>query len=381
MLLDNFQLQQTIKRYEERAGQRIRNERLINQGRLLEVDTPERVDKFLKRRGLAADLEGGLTVERTSAVMAGEVAGMPAALALERFLGTNDLMGVAFLEEGLRVARTIARIWVNVSSGRPTGYGTGFMVSPQLMITNHHVLGNAATARSSLTEFDYQRRGDGTLSTSTVFTFEPHVFFYANQELDYAVVAVRGTSNNGRVLADFGYNLLSEEEGKAIAAQWANIVQHPGGEPKQVSLRENRIVDVLPNFLHYKSDTAPGSSGAAVYNDRWEIVALHHSGVYEKTEDGRPKAIDGMPWRPEMGEERIKWIANEGVRISRIIRHLRQQLSSDTHRALFNAMLAPSDDVPLVVDRGRQLPPAAERQAGILTTARDGSATWTIRSR
>jgi endonuclease G, mitochondrial len=170
-----------------------------------------------------------------------------------------------------------------------------------------------------------QRAAFSTLSTSTVFTFEPHVLFYANQELDYAVVAVRGTSNNGRALADFGYNLLSEEEGSDRSA----MGQHrPASRwrAKQVSLRENRIVDVLPNFLHYKSDTAPSSSGAAVYNDRWEIVALHHSGVYEKTDDGRPKAIDGMPWRPETGEERIKWIANEGVRISRIIRHLRQQL-------------------------------------------------------
>jgi V8-like Glu-specific endopeptidase len=379
MMLDRFQIQQTLKRYEEREGQRTRNEDLIKKGRLLEVDSPERVDKFLKRRGLVADIEGGLTVERTSAVMAGEVAGLAAELALERYLGTNDLMGVAFLEEGLRVARTIARIWVGVSSGQPAGYGTGFMVSPQLMITNHHVLGAAATARNSLAEFDYQRRADGTLLTSAVFSFEPHVFFYADQELDYAVVAVRGTSSNGRSLADFGHNLLSEEEGKAIAAQWANVVQHPGGEPKQVSLREDQIVDVLPNFLHYKSDTAPGSSGAAVYNDRWEIVALHHSGVPDKTADGRIKAIGGTLWRPDMGDDRVKWIANEGVRISRIIRHLRGQLASDAHRALFTAMLAPSSESqPLVADRSRQPLPTVGGQAGTLTTTSDGSAIWTI---
>src|SRR5262245_29094460 len=115
MVLDNFQLQQTLKRYEERTAQRNRNERLIGMGRLLDVDAPDRVDKFLKRRGLALDAGGGVTVERVSAVMGGEVAGMEGQLALERFLGTNDLMGVAFLEEGLRVSRTIARIWVNVS--------------------------------------------------------------------------------------------------------------------------------------------------------------------------------------------------------------------------------------------------------------------------
>jgi endonuclease G len=378
-MIDNFQIQETLKRYEDRTAQRTRNERLINEGRLLEVDTPQRVDKFLKRRGLATDVEGGVTVERTSAVMAGEVAGMPAELALERFLGINDLMGVAFLEEGLRVARTIARIWVSVSSGQPAAYGTGFMVSPQLLMTNHHVLGDVPTARNSLAEFDYQRRADGTLVSTTVFKFEPQIFFYANQELDYAVVSVSSLANNGRPLSEFGHNLLSEEEGKAIAAQWGNIVQHPGGEPKQVSLRENQIVDVLPNFLHYKSDTAPGSSGAAVYNDRWEIVALHHSGVPDKTEDGRIRAVDGAPWRPEMGEDRIKWIANEGVRISRITGHLRAQLSSDAHRALFNSMLATSSEMqPLVADPGKQVPASAAARSERLTTSPDGSATWTI---
>jgi endonuclease G, mitochondrial len=164
----------------------------------------------------------------------------------------------------LRISRTIARVWVNVLGGQPAAYGTGFMVSPQLMITNHHVLGDASTARRSLAEFDYQRRADGTFAPTTTFSFEPQTFFYADQELDYAVVAVQTASTGGRPLADFGYNLLSEDEGKAIAAQWANIIQHPSGEPKQVSLRENQIVDALPNFLHYKSDTAPGSSGSPV---------------------------------------------------------------------------------------------------------------------
>lgn len=386
MLLDSFQIQQTLKRFEERRNPRQRNERLIDAAEnavgnreqlLLQIDSPDRVQKFLKRRGLAVDIDGQPTIEATSKIMAGEVAGFSADLALERYLGTNDLMGVAFLEEGLRVARTIARIWVNVASGRPAAYGTGFMISPQLLITNHHVLGDLTTARNSLAEFDYQRRADGSVTPSASFMFEPQTFFYANQELDYAVVAVRAVADSGRRLSEFGCNLLSEEEGKAITSQWANIIQHPAGEPKQISLRENQIVDVLPNFLHYRADTAPGSSGAAVYNDRWEIVALHHSGVFEKTPDGHPMSINGVPWRPEMGEARIKWIANEGVRISRIIKHLRDQLTSDAHRGLFNAALSPERDIPQPV----VYPPQVEDRNtsyATATPAPDGSAVWTI---
>lgn len=344
-MIDDFQLQETARRFFERTAERHRNERLIAAKRWLEVDTPERVEKFLKRRGLHMGLGGALTVESVPTRMAGEVAGMAPDVVLERVLGNNDLMGVAFLEEGLRVAKTIGRVWVNVVSGQPSALGTGFLVSPVLLMTNHHVLETAETARTSLIEFEYQRRADGTLINSTIFNLDPATFFYTDQILDYTVVAVQRVATNGRQLDEFGCNRLSEDEGKAIAAQWANIIQHPGGEPKQISLRENRIVDVLPNYLHYKSDTAQGSSGASVFNDRWEVVALHHSGIPEKTADGRMKAVDGSVWRPEMGESRIAWIANEGVRISRIIKHLRGQLTDSRHRGLFDAMIDPGAEV------------------------------------
>ena len=380
MLIDNYQLQQTQKRFDERTAQRKRNERLIEEHRPLEVDTPERVQQFLKRRGLALSADGTPTVEALSTVMAGETAGLPPEIALERQIGASDLMGVAFLAEGLRVANTIARIWISVRDSRPAGYATGFMVSPRLLITNHHVLGDPIVARNSLAEFNYERRADGTITQGVNFTFDPDKFFYADRDLDYACVAVGARSRDGRDLSTYGYNLLSEDEGKAIAAQWANIIQHPSGEPKQLSLRENQIVDVLPQFLHYKTDTAPGSSGAPVFNDRWEIVALHHSGVYAKTADGRPMAVDGQPWQSWMGEDRIKWEANEGVRISRLIQHLRDQLRTDAHRTLFNEMLAPSQDVvPLVIGSPREAATQAPPQAAMTATvAEDGSATWTI---
>ncbi|MFC8142403.1 trypsin-like serine peptidase [Streptomyces paradoxus] len=55
--------------------------------------------------------------------------------------------------------------------------------------------------------------------------------------------------------------------------EFVNIIQHPRGEPKQLSLRDNQIVDALERFLHYESDTREGSSGSPVFNDPWEVVA------------------------------------------------------------------------------------------------------------
>ena len=87
--------------------------------------------------------------------------------------------------------------------------------------------------------------------------------------------------------------------------------------------------------MHYETDTAPGSSGSPVFNDQWEVVALHHSGVPRKDEQGRLLTREGGLWTPEMGEHRIDWVANEGARISRVVRHVkRQRLSSDAQRRL-----------------------------------------------
>lgn len=60
----------------------------------------------------------------------------------------------------------------------------------------------------------------------------------------------------------FGFNRLIEAEGKAIVGDFVSIIQHPGGEKKQVALREDWIVDLLDLFVHYETDTEPGSSGS-----------------------------------------------------------------------------------------------------------------------
>lgn len=57
-----------------------------------------------------------------------------------------------------------------------------------------------------------------------------------------------------------------------------NIIQHPGGGPKQIGLYHNTVVFAGEGRVQYLTDTLPGSSGAPVFNDTWQVVALHHSG-------------------------------------------------------------------------------------------------------
>lgn len=384
MNIDVRQITATTDRYNKRNAHRSRNERLIGEKRYLEADSPERVMKFLARRGYTPreSTEILRKPEEGLPAVPGPLAGEPGPDGLERILGTNDLVGVAFLERGLQVARSVGRVWVGVSGGRPSGFGTGFLISPRLLLTNHHVLQTDAVARTSLIELDYQLGLNGTFLPTTTFSFEPNVFFFSDPHLDYAVVAVQRTSTGGRQLASFAWNSLIEEEGKAIVSQWLNIIQHPNGEAKQLGLRENQLVDVLDDFLTYKTDTAPGSSGSPVYNDRWEVVGLHHSGVPKKNAAGQILAIDDRVWTPSMGEHRIKWISNEGVRISKLLAHLRKRQMNQEQRRLFEEVFVPApapSGQPHEQDSGNIIANyGAQPRDARVTVAADGSATWTI---
>jgi V8-like Glu-specific endopeptidase len=374
VIIDTALIEATASRYRQRERERARNKRLIREGRPLAADSPERVEKFLARRGVGKDDAAALVRQSRR----GKLGRGREPLALERVLGTNDLMGVAFLERGLQVARSVGRIWIGVAGGRPMGYGTGFLVSPRLLMTNHHVLGHRSVARTSFVEFDYQVGLNGAVLPTTNFAFDPDEFFFADEDLDYAVVAVRSTGTEGRSLSGFGWNPLIEEEGKAIVAQWLNLIQHPNGETKQLGVRENQLLDVLDEFLHYETDTAPGSSGSPVYNDRWEVVALHHSGVWATNDAGQPLAIDGRVWREDMGEHRIKWVANEGARISKIVAHLRQQAMNAPQLRLLEEMFAASPPPFEAGGDGRVASPPGATQPVQAAVGADGTATWTI---
>jgi V8-like Glu-specific endopeptidase len=374
-MIDTAQVEATIARYKQREKERARNKRLIQEGRPLAADSPERVEKFLTRRGFGKDEVAAVMRQHHRRSRA---AGPREPIALERMLGTNDLIGVAFLERGLQVARSVGRIWVSVAGGRPSGYGTGFLVSPRLLMTNHHVLKDRNVARTSLVEFDYQVGLSGALLPTAIFEFDPDEFFFANKNLDYAVVAVRSAGAGGQQLSDFGWNPLIEEEGKAIVSQWLNLIQHPDGETKQLGLRENQLLDVLDEFLHYETDTARGSSGSPVYNDLWEVVALHHSGVWATNDAGQPLAIDGRVWREDMGEHRIKWIANEGARISKVIAQLRRQAMNAAQLRLLEEMFAASPPSFEAGGEGGGASPAGAAQPFQAAVGADGTVTWTI---
>lgn len=271
-------------------------------------------------------------------------------LALERILGSSDLLSINYLAVGLKVAQAVCRLQLRDPSGRALGFGTGFLVSPHLLLTNHHVIPSAEYCQRSLAEFNFEEDENYLPRPVSLFSLQPERFFYTSPSLDFSLVAVASTALDGTSLERFGFLRLHPQPGKILPNEYVSIIQHPQGASKQVTLRENQVCDLFDDYIHYTTDTQPGSSGSPVFNDQWVVVALHHAGVQAYDDAGRPLSLSGAPWTPEMGADQIQWIANEGIRISSLCQHLQAVLPdlSPEPRSLLSEVLSAYQEDRLV---------------------------------
>lgn len=357
------------------AAQRYEKERPAPSG--AEIEPPEGEDRR------KAYLKASLTQEKARAVVADaeargavrSAADTLAGLAQERIIGSSDLRDINYLELAVAVARAVCRIRI----GR--GAGTGVLVGPRLLLTNNHVLRTPEQALGAEAQFDYQENASGELLPVQAFAFEPSTFFVTDRLLDFTVVALAPTSSKGHPLDRYPWTRLNPTLGKAEAGDPINIIQHPRGGLKQVALRNNEVI-VIPNgkpdFLYYTTDTEPGSSGSPCFNDQWEIIALHHSGVPRMEGDTILKK-DGTPWNEATDDPAlVDWIANEGARVSAMVASLKKFPLDGAAAALRDTALAGTPPNPVTLARTAEEAVVAPAPAGIpvpavgLSTPPDG---------
>ncbi|MET9470189.1 serine protease [Streptomyces sp. NPDC006544] len=295
---------------------------------------------------------------------------------LERVIGlTKDLQPWSFLPRGVRAGATVARISI-LRNGLERPHATGFLVSPRLLLTNHHVFPNAETVRLCFLEFNAEVTIDNAPDATIRYELDPDTFFTADQHLDYALVAVAPAADGRPPGEVFGWNRLSLEQGKIVLNDPVNVIGHPMGRLKEIALRDNALVQRLDEFLHYRTDTEPGNSGSPVYNDQWEVVALHHQGVPNTDRQGRILRKDGQPWRRGIdGDDTVDYVSNEGARTSSILKHLAARRLDPARRALLTEMGPDSGlQQDLAADPVRTVvappaPPAPPREAAAVVTA------------
>lgn len=301
------------QRWRGLVGRRAETVRLLKLGGPQLADSPARVERYFAREAAK-----NLAFAR---------AGVTEVFFRERRIGPTLDLDDFPPNDSARIAGTpVGRIVELDDRGAAReGFATGFLIAPNLMITNHHVFAAADECRGCGIQFGYEKAGDGSLSAGVVFTLDTNRFFYANEKLDFAVVGVTSTATAaGSDLRRFKNLALIPMTGKILVGQAISIIQYPDGGPKKYGVRDNELLIAPADtelFLQYTTDTLPGSSGSPAFNKDWEVVGLHHSGVPE-IKDGRILTIRGTPWTKGMPDSDIHWLANEGVRVSSICAHL-----------------------------------------------------------
>jgi V8-like Glu-specific endopeptidase len=248
------------------------------------------------------------------------------------------LMPVGFLDGGRLAARAVARLSVpQIFNGKPRmlgsrpslAVGTGWLIAPNLLVTNHHVVAARFADDAPVTAADLAMQAAGAqawldyVDAAKPYPVYPVTALEASDEsLDYAMLRVRDiAAEDPRPLSDWGFLRIAPETDELRPGRPLNIIQHPAGHVKQIAIRRNDCVGVRDgNEFWYLTDTLPGSSGSPVFNDDWLVVGLH-------------RASQTLPEKVYMKGETIKY-NNVGVRIHSILRHLPAALREEITAAV-----------------------------------------------
>jgi len=154
---------------------------------------------------------------------------------------------------------------------------SGFLLTPRLLITNQHCLSSATEMRSALVDFNYDSDG----AKMTTLTCVELVAL--DDALDYSIV--RLSSSPGAAALRLVDTDVSESEALII-------IEHPGGETKQVSIIDCKVDHASMSGISsgttdfgHDCDTLGGSSGSPVQEiATGNVVGLHHLGIPEGTD-------------------------------------------------------------------------------------------------
>jgi hypothetical protein len=198
--------------------------------------------------------------------------------------------------------------------------GTGFIVAPDVIMTNYHVVEYAIQGKVKPSQvmfrFDYKRLADGrTINSGVLYPLaadDTWIIDWSpyNPTLDFGT----GMSFDGQKLDELDYALLrcadpigelpvggDRGDLKANPRGWIQlspshhdfatnpalyIAQYPNGQPLKLALDTESFIGLNQNAtrVRYRTNTEPGSSGSPIFNYDWVPVALHHSGDPAKTQ-------------------------------------------------------------------------------------------------
>lgn len=215
---------------------------------------------------------------------------------LERIITRPRMQNLRiWCERALRVSRRVCRVEIGSQ-----GYATGFLVGPDAVLTAYHGLaeviqGSRLTADIEF-RFDFAATPDGTVSPGVVsnlakewlWDYSPpgKLELTANPDaMDYVIVRLTSPIGaepiNDPLLSSNeirGWEELPVER-PVLIGEPLTILQHPFAQPLKMAVMSGAILNVVSPWLHYQNMTEPGSAGGPCFNDKLELVAMHHASL------------------------------------------------------------------------------------------------------
>ena len=168
----------------------------------------------------------------------------------------------------LAKGKCVCRISYPLEGGLASG--TGFLVAPDLVLTNYHVADQAQPTNLKC-NFGFAETEDG-LSAGEAFTLAPNWLVAHSPatptDLDYALLRLAKPAS--------AFIQLPDPQPTVPTGEIVFILQHPRGNPLKMStgvLKDSPD----PLRLRYDADTAKGSSGSPVFDSALRPLALHHA--------------------------------------------------------------------------------------------------------
>ncbi len=199
----------------------------------------------------------------------------------EQILGKDRFQTFQWYRTGLDRATDVAKICDR--SDNPAG--SGFLVAGKdvheridekwLLVTNAHVISDdylEQNATPAALPSDEARIRFEAQDPNQVFEVEEIIYSSPRSELDCTIARLRSYPDHS-----YPYP-IAKRLPLLNKNQRVYVIGHPGGRRLSYSINDNLLLDYEKPKVHYRAPTEGGSSGSPVFNQQWDLLALHHAG-------------------------------------------------------------------------------------------------------